>query len=246
MQPTRTSAPRPDRPYRGVANAQRVAERRQRFVEAGVRCFGGDGFHATTLKSLCAQAGLTERYFYESFASFNELLCVSYRHASDTVMALISAAVAGAEPAPEPRMRIALDTYFKAIAADPARARLLLFEIEGASLEADAVYRAQLRASADFIRYRVCEGLPGNPDNGLSPSLLATAMMGAVYQLAKVWALGKFKLPREAVVKNALAMFTGTIDEWRKPVPAAARGHASRRRSGARPSRTSKSTSTSD
>jgi AcrR family transcriptional regulator len=225
--PSDPTAAKPERAYRGVTGAQRIAARRERFIAAAIRCFGGDGFHATTLKSLCAQAGLTERYFYESFGSFGELLCVSYQHASGVLMAVTDAAVAGADPTPEARMLRALDAYFEAIAADPARARLVLLEIEGASPEADAVYRAQLRASADFIRYKVCAGLPGNPDNGLSPSLLATAMMGAVYQLAKVWALADFKLPRDALVRNALAMFAGTIAEWQRPVaPAVAASRA--------------------
>ena len=63
---------------------------------------------------------------------------------------------------------------------------MILLEIEGASAQADAAYRTQLRASADFIRFQVCAGLPDNPRNGLSPGLLATAVMGAIYQLAKV------------------------------------------------------------
>jgi AcrR family transcriptional regulator len=216
-----SSPARPDRLYRGVTNSQRTAERRQRFIAAAIQRFGSDGFHATTLKSLCAEAGLTERYFYESFSNFDELLCVGYQHAAGVVMGLTEAALAKAEPTPAARMRCALDAYFKAIAADPARARLLLLEIEGASAQADAVYRAQLRASADFIRYQVCAGLPDNPHNGLSPGLLATAMMGAIYQLAKEWVLSNFKLTREQLVRNGLAIFVGAITEWQKsPTPA--------------------------
>ncbi len=222
--PSAESSPaRPDRLYRGVTHSQRTAERRQCFIAAGIQRFGGDGFHATTLKSLCAEAGLTERYFYESFSSFDELLCVSYQYAAGVVMDLVRAALAKADATPAARMRCVLDAYFKAIGADPARARLLLLEIEGASAQADAVYRAQLRASADFIRFKVCAGLPDNAHNGLSPGLLATAMMGAIYQLAKEWALSNFKLPREQLVRNALAIFVGTITEWQKPAMPAAR-----------------------
>jgi AcrR family transcriptional regulator len=211
----------PERLYRGVANTERVAERRARFITAGIECFGRDGFHATTLKALCTEAGLTERYFYESFSSFSELLCESYKQAAAETMARVREGVKTAEPTPEARMRAGLTAYLKKIAANPARARLLLLEIEGASPEADAVYRAELRAWSDLIRYEVCEGLPGNPNNGLSPSLLASAMMGALYQLAKVWVLEDFKLPRKALVDNAQAMFVGTITEWQRPAPPA-------------------------
>jgi AcrR family transcriptional regulator len=228
LSPVAPSPARSERLYRGVSHAQRAAQRRGRFLDAAIRRFGGDGFHATTLKSLCTEAGLTERYFYESFGSFDELLCASYRHAADIVMGQAEAALDKADPTPAARMRCVLDAYFKAIAADPARARLILLEIEGASANADAVYRAQLRVSADFIRFRVCAGLPDNPRNGLSPGLLATATMGAIYQLAKEWVLSNFKPPREQLVRNALAIFVGTIAEWQKPAPPARRLPASR------------------
>jgi AcrR family transcriptional regulator len=221
--PAKPIVVKPERLYRGATNSQRATQRRERFIIAAIERFGGDGFHATTLKSLCAEAGLTERYFYESFGNFEELLCQSYQHAASAVTASIVAAVEKAEPTPRSRMHVALQAYFKAIAADPARARLLLLEIEGAGAAADVVYRAQLQSSADLIRYQVCAGLPDSPGNGLSPGLLTTAMMGAIYQLAKVWALSGFKLAREQLVRNALAIFVGTVAQWQKSPTAISR-----------------------
>ena len=55
-------------------------------------------------------------------------------------------------------------------------------------------------------------------------------MMGAIYQLAKVWVLSDFKLAREQLVRNALAIFDGTIDEWQQPAPAASRPRRSQRK----------------
>ena len=52
------------RRYRGVSEEARQAERRQRFVEAGLTVFGSRGYHSSTVRSICAEAGLTERYFY--------------------------------------------------------------------------------------------------------------------------------------------------------------------------------------
>ena len=212
---TKTSQPEnPDRCYRGIGIVQRKIERRARLINAAIKCFGRDGYHATTLKSLCSEAGLTERYFYESFASFDEILCCSYQHAADAIFDIVIAAMATAEPAPLPRMRTALTSYFKAIAADPARARLVLIEIEGASENANQVYRAQLRSTSDLIRLTIFRELPDNPDNGLSLKLLATAVLGAVYQLAKEWTLSGFKLPRAALVRNLEAVVAGILGEW--------------------------------
>src|SRR5438067_1452042 len=66
------SAPR-TRTYGGVGAVERRAERRTRFIEAAIVTFGQHGFSKTTTRSLCAEAGLTQRYFYESFESVEEL-----------------------------------------------------------------------------------------------------------------------------------------------------------------------------
>ena len=57
---------------------QRTAERRERFLEAGLNIFGNEGFHAATVRKICKEAGLTDRYFYESYSSMEALLIEVY------------------------------------------------------------------------------------------------------------------------------------------------------------------------
>lgn len=68
------------RPYGGRTQADRAAERRRRFIDAGIQVFGQYGYRAATVRGLCAQAGLTDRYFYESFDSVLALLEAVYLH----------------------------------------------------------------------------------------------------------------------------------------------------------------------
>ncbi len=65
------------RRYRGVSEEVRRTERRQRFIEAGLEVFAERGYHSSTVRSICANAGLTERYFYESFSNSEDLLTAS-------------------------------------------------------------------------------------------------------------------------------------------------------------------------
>ncbi len=220
MPGSESTLPKPERRYAGVTIAQRKAERRVRLIHAAIACFGSQGFHAATLKSLCAQAGLTERYFYESFDNFDALLCCSYEYCAVEILAIVRSALEAAGAAPQARARAALNAYFKAIAADPARARLVLIEIEGTSAQANALYRQRLRMSAEMIRIDMLDGVPADPAKGLSAQVLATGMLGAVYQLAKEWVLSDFKLPRAALVRNCEAIFAGTIGFWLAPAPA--------------------------
>lgn len=92
--PAPDDAPRPDwqpnepaephapvgRPYGGRTQADRMSERRRRFIDAGIQVFGQHGYRAATVRGLCAQAGLTDRYFYESFESVQALLEAVYLH----------------------------------------------------------------------------------------------------------------------------------------------------------------------
>jgi len=210
------------RVYRGANNEQRSAERRARLLAAAIHCFGTHGYHQTTLKMLCAEAGLTERYFYESYANFDDILCCAYEHAAGAITAQIIANVAKAAPDPSARLHAALDCYLGQIAADPARARLLLIEIEGASERANATYRTRLDIATDLIEFEVCRGLPARPVNGLSPRLLCSAMLGAIYQMAKNWTLAGFKPARATLHRNLHAAAMAIIAAWQAPAAAAA------------------------
>lgn len=210
------------RVYRGASNEERAADRRRRLLAAATHCFGTYGYHHTTLKMLCAEAGLTERYFYESFTNFDDLLCCAYEEAAEALLQCVTQRLAKSAPTPPERMHAALDAYLAGIAADQARARLLLIEIEGASERANATYRRRLAQSTDLIEHLISDGLPPKPANGLSRPLLAGALLGAIYQSAKNWALAGCKPSRAVMVKNLHAMGMATVLAW-QAAPAAVR-----------------------
>lgn len=210
------------RPYRGVAPADRIAQRRARLVASAVALFGSAGYGATSIKGVCNHAGLTERSFYESFGAKEDLLQAAYRHCAAQLHAVISAAAEAAAPTPSARMLAALGAYFGAI-REAAVARVVLFEMDGVSATTAATVRSVLDTTTAFIRETICRELPGAPQAGLSAELLASAVMGAVYQLAKVWFQSGYQRPQEELVRNAHAVFVGAIAHW-KPASASAAG----------------------
>src|SRR5512139_3717483 len=52
------------RHYGGVSAQERKAARRERLLDAGLQLFGTPGGDRVTVSAVCAEAGLTERYFY--------------------------------------------------------------------------------------------------------------------------------------------------------------------------------------
>ena len=71
------------RDYDGKTAAERVAERRERLIDAGVELFGERGYAATSIRSVLQQSGLRDRYFGESFADLDSLLAAVYSRLID-------------------------------------------------------------------------------------------------------------------------------------------------------------------
>jgi AcrR family transcriptional regulator len=82
----------PERSYGGRSSQERTEGRRQQLVEAAIAVLASKGERAT-MTAICHEAGLTERYFYESFANRDAALVaaldtVTEEIAQDAVRAL--------------------------------------------------------------------------------------------------------------------------------------------------------------
>lgn len=195
------------RSYRGVSMAERKSERRQQFIAAGLAVIGSVGYHAATVRAICAEAGLTERYFYESFENSEALLCAVYSEQIDALQSQTLNALATIGPDPEKMARAALTLYFKAN-RKPQVARVTLFEILGVSQRVDKLYR---KAMDDFATLIVAVSKAANPAGlhtpGVDQELLAAGLVGSVVQIAMRWSLAGYPQPLGAVVNSAYAIF---------------------------------------
>jgi AcrR family transcriptional regulator len=95
----------PVRPYGGVSAPERVALRRAALLDAGLELFGTEGYARTRVKDLCRQAGLTDRYFYESFAGTDELFLAVFDRIIDELFVAVAEAVAVADARVVPQLR---------------------------------------------------------------------------------------------------------------------------------------------
>lgn len=123
----------PRHPYGGVSARARVASRRDRLLAAGLELFGTQGYLRTTIDQVCAEAGLTKRYFYESSCSCEDLLGGLVRsmwvEAAQRGMAALEAAQRG----PESRIRQGIGAVVGYYTGDTRRGRVTFFEAVGIS-----------------------------------------------------------------------------------------------------------------
>ncbi len=206
----------PARSYGGLAMEERVAARRARFIEAGVELFGTQGFRGATVRGICAAAGLTDRYFYESFASMEALLAAVYNSLTDAFATRLTQEFFTAEgwrgdaAAVERQVTDAYELWFDTV-RDARVARILLVEILGVSPEMDALYEESARAMAALTITPLAATVPSLKLSKARRELLGRALVGAALQVAKMWMTAGYRLPRRDVVRTCVIVATGTL-----------------------------------
>lgn len=205
---TTETPPAKGRRYRGVSEDVRQAERRQRFIAAGLTTFGTRGYHNATVRSICAEAGLTERYFYESFQNSEDLLCVVYEHVTQRIRERILAALLDVPGDPVAISRVALGAFLDGIREDPRMARLLFVEVLGVSERVDTLYRL---STEQFIQLLIRLSQPMLDARGvpspLQADLMAAGLIGAIVMTVSRWSLMGYQEPVAVMVANLHAMF---------------------------------------
>lgn len=201
------------RRYRGVSNEARKAERRLKLIDAGIKIFGSTGYHGATVKGLCQEAGLTERYFYESFANAEALFTACYLHITDTLRENLQRVLlrmddddlAGAT-------RTGLTVFFSQFKESPQAARILLVEVLTVNRHLEELSLKTLYSFIEMLETLakpLIEQGKGGQDKRLDSTLLASGLVGSVLYMAARWSLDGCKKPVEDVVENAMLIFTG-------------------------------------
>lgn len=206
---------RPARPYRGVAKDERCAERRRRLIEAGIQVFGAETYHGGTVRAVCAAAGLTERYFYESFLNREQLLRAVYDELIDGLHQAFEAVLVAQATDPAAPLRAVLGRYFDFVETNRPGARIILFEVMGVSDEFDARYRRAMRGFGALLLRAVAglrrPGPPSVPDE----ELVADGLVGAVVHMAQRWVLGGYRQSRADIQACAEVIVLAVVQELR-------------------------------
>jgi AcrR family transcriptional regulator len=204
--------PRKGRPYGGVSSEARAAERRDALLRAGTRLFGSTGFRKTTVRALCKEARLNDRYFYAAFDSTEALLRATYQHHAEGLRAQVRQAVEGLSDAPlDARVDAGLRAFF-AFLRDTCAARVLLLEVMGVSAETDLTYQRNL---LEFGRMIVSFAQPLETGDDAArradQRLIGLALVGAMTNLAAAWLLTDYRDPEETMVRNCRQVLLGTL-----------------------------------
>lgn len=200
------SARRPVRPYGGVSADRRVAERRERLLAAAREEFGSRGVHAVGVKDVCRRAGLTDRYFYESFQDSGELFAATFDRTTSELLQLVAAQVAAVPPEPEAQVRAAIEAFVRALATDGRKARVIFIETASAGAEVEQHMRATLRQFAALVAATARPHLPATvPERVLKMGALS--IVGAIERVIIEWQDGELDATIDQVIDYLVQLF---------------------------------------
>lgn len=217
--------------YGGLTHEQRISGRRQRLIDTAIAIWGDEGWAAVTMRRVCAEAGLIDRYFYESFADRDALLVAAWdRIRDETISAMIAESAGPSTRHPLARLRAAIASFVSRVEADPRRWRIQFGEHAG-SAALEQRRRAAIRQVTNlFVAFARPLLKPGADETALRMSTLMG--LGGFLALVSAWQEGVVEVSAERVVDHATDVGADLasrfldltkLDDEPEPTPAAPR-----------------------
>jgi len=200
------------RVYAGLKKDERISLRRQKFIDAGIEVFGTRGFRAATVRVLCAEAGLTARYYYESFESTEELLTAAFEQCMERIGRHITRAVMDSDMRAQPQEIIVriLDAFFSEM-EDKRVTRLIMLEVLGVSESVDKISNQRLLELGTLLIGLARNLYPRWQIETEAGTLLSVTVLGAMRQAAIHWMVSDYTMPREEVVRTTSMLVLGWL-----------------------------------
>lgn len=187
--------------------AVRVAERRERLINAGLDVLGAHELTELTVRGVCSQAGVAARYFYESFADKDELVAAVFDQVVGDLATSTQAAVAGVPQADQTRAGIA---HLVAAIGGDARVGRILFST---SLTNPLLVRKRAESSALFAmlsgrHVQTVLRVAGND----RINAVAHFVVGGVAQTISAWLAGEIQMRPDQLI-DQLTTLVNQLDD---------------------------------
>ena len=216
---TEMTKPSDKRTYRGKNIEQRQQERRVKLVQAGVQLFGTVGFHTATVKSICHEAGLTERYFYESFENTHALFAACYLSVIEEIKSRIFGVFMQlTQSHVDTLVSNALTEVFTLLKNNPSASRLIIIEVLTVSRDMEALSLKTLSEFVELVQAFVAQwkGESMTDSSRSDLLLLASGLLGTTLHIAARWAFDGYQQPIEQVVKNCTLFYLSVVEQLKR------------------------------
>jgi AcrR family transcriptional regulator len=195
------------RRWRGVEPADRTAARRRQLLDAGLQLMGTIGASGMSMRAVCREASLTERYFYESFANLDALQVAVLDEVVLGARDRLVAALNTAPPEPDRIFAHVVSRFTDYMDEDPRRGRIMF-------MESQATHALRERGNTLVVEFTapiaasMAGGHKRNPFDDTDIRLNAHAIFGAMAFLYRPWLDGALDISRERFDRHATSAIT--------------------------------------
>jgi AcrR family transcriptional regulator len=196
------------RAYGGRSAQDRRDERRRKLLDAGLELIGNRGWAETSVRGVYQEAGVSPRFFYESFENLDALAVALFDEIVGDVTGRVIDAVREAGDDPEEQARAAMRTLVDAANEDPRRARVVFVEALGS--EPLARRRRQMVHDIAAVIGALGEAT-GQPLARMTSTLIA----GGLVELLVAALDGSLDVTEEELVADTAALVVGLGDTAR-------------------------------
>ncbi|VTX56418.1 TetR/AcrR family transcriptional regulator [Acinetobacter ursingii] len=204
-----------ERQFKGLSLTERKHARREKLIEAGIETYGTQGFFSVTVKDVCNEAKLTERYFYESFKKSEDLFQTIFLKLIETLQQNVMQSVMQAAPDPSKMIDAGLGALLRTLKDDPRLARIIYIDaMLVQELHNQATIQETMLRFDRMIQAFVMLMMPNLQRSEQEVSLIATGLNGYVTQIAIRWVMGGFKQSQEDVLFACRTVFLSLVQTF--------------------------------
>jgi AcrR family transcriptional regulator len=189
--------------YRGVPAEARVAERRARLMAATLAVWA-DPETRTTMTAVCAEAGLTERYFYESFRNLDDALAAVLDAVAAEIEDRTTRAAEAVTGDPADRVLASVRAFVELMVEDPRKGRVAI--LESVAVPGLRARRAELLQHFAHRSSDVARELWGSER---VDEIAGALFIGGMAELIARWLSGSLEATADEIVDAAARSFLG-------------------------------------
>ena len=165
----------------------RVLERYERLMAAGLELFATQGYANTTIEAICAEARVTTRNFYQAFAGREALLLAVYNRIVEELQAGLLSAMLSEHGSLKEKIHSTTQALVQHYLNDSRRARVGVLEVVGASPAIEQRRREVIHGIAMHLQNLLDALAVQHKIPQRNYHWLAVAVIGGVNELMAEW-----------------------------------------------------------
>jgi TetR/AcrR family fatty acid metabolism transcriptional regulator len=173
-----------------TARSQAARDKRRQILDAAVKVFARQGFHACRVSDIADEAGVAYGLVYHYFSSKDEVLDTLFLERWNVLLDVIRSCDAEERPAREKLDRVA-GFIVESYRHDPDLMKVIIVEVTRAANSFGRTHFAKIREAYELIADVVARAqADGEFRDDITPQFAALAFYGAVEQVLTGWIFG--------------------------------------------------------